>query len=88
MPRKLLNLLRMQDPTYRKMSRTKLLEILMKQPNIDTGKSIVVDVESDDEIDETYDVIARENLLLKKRMFLWKVSDYSRTDPEFKKVKR
>ena len=59
----------MQDPAYKKMSRTKLLEILIMQPNVDAEKSVVIDVKSDDEIDETYDAIARENLPLKKRIF-------------------
>ena len=87
-PRKPINLLRMQDPAYKKMSRMKLLEILMKQPNANAGKSIVINVKSNDEINEAYDTIARENLPLKKQMFLWKVDDYRRTDPEFRKVKR
>lgn len=42
----------------------------MKQPNLDVGKDIVVDVESEtNEIDETYHAIKRDQLPLKKRMF-------------------
>ena len=70
-PRKPINLLKMQDPTYKKISRKDLLEILMRQPTPDARKSIVVDVESDtDEIDEAYDSIRKESLPLQKRMFL------------------
>ena len=60
----------------------------MQSQNPDAGKSVVVDVDSEDEFDETLDEIRRENLPLKKRMWLWKVDDYSRTDPEFHKHKR
>ena len=78
----------MESPEYRKMSRTKLFEILIKQSNPNARKSVVVDVESEDEVDEAYDKITRENLPLKKWMSLWKANNYSRTDPKFRKHKR
>ena len=60
----------------------------MERSNPDNGKSVVIDVNLDVEFDETLDEIRRESLPLKKRMWLWKVDDYSRTDPEFQKHKR
>ena len=61
-PRKPISILQMQSSEFKKMSRMKLLEILMRRLNPDIGKSVVIDVESDDEIDETYDAMAKENL--------------------------
>ena len=47
--------------------------ILMKQPNPDAGKGIVVNVKSDsEEIDETYDSLRKDKLPLRKRLLLWK----------------
>ena len=64
-PRKPINILRMQDPTYKKISIKNLLKILMKEPNPDAGKSIVADVKLDsDEIDEAYNSLRKESLLL------------------------
>ena len=65
----------MESPEYRKMSQTQLLEILMSRQNPEAEKSIIVGVKSDDEVDETYDEIRRENLPLKKQMWLWKAND-------------
>ena len=76
-PKKAINILRMERPEYKWMARTKLLEILMQSLNPNAGKSVVVDVDSEDEFDETLDEIRRENLPLKKRMWLWKADDYS-----------
>ena len=65
------------------MSKKGLLEILMSRPNLNASKSVVVDVKSDfDEIHKTYDSLRRDELPLRKRMFLWKADVY-RTDPEF-----
>ena len=42
----------------------------MKQVNLNYGKSVVIDIESDsEEIDETFDYLRQEHLPLKKRMF-------------------
>ena len=56
----------------------------MDRPNPDAGKSVVEDVDSEDEIDE----IKREHLPLKKKMWLQKADNYSRIDPEFQKIPR
>ena len=59
----------------------------MKEANPDFGKSVVVDVESDSkEINETFDSLRQEYLLLRKRMFLWKTDVY-RDNPEMNKPK-
>ena len=64
-PRKPINLLRMQNPKYKKMSRKNIFEILMKELNPNAGESIEVDIKSDiDEIDEAYDSIRKESPLL------------------------
>ena len=69
--RKPINILRTQDLKFEKMSRKDLLEILMSQPNSDVKKSIVVDVKSDtEEINETYNSLRKEELPLRKRIFL------------------
>ena len=69
------------------MSRKALLEILMKQENPDSRKSVVVDVEYDSEdIDETFNSLKQEELPLRKRMFLWKADIYW-IDLEFNKPK-
>ena len=87
-PRKAIKILRSNRPEYRRIARTKLLEILMQSPNPDTRKSVTVDVDSEDEFDETLDEIRGENLPLKERMWYWKVDDYNRTDAKFQKHKR
>ena len=84
-PRKPINILKTQDPKYKKMSRKALLEVLMKEKNPYAQKSIIVDVESDSkEIDETYDAIRKDQLPVRKRMFLWKTNKYT-NDQEFNK---
>ena len=71
MPRKPINILKTQNPKYKKILRKTLLEILMKQENPDSGKSFMSDIESDSkEIDKTFDSLRREELPLRKRMFL------------------
>lgn len=63
-------MLRTQDLKYKNMSRKDLLEILIKEPNPNAGKSIVVDVESKtNEIDEAYDSLKRDELPFQKRIF-------------------
>ena len=69
-PKKAINLLRAECKENRRKSRTKVLEILMDRPNPDVGKTIVVDIDSEDEFDEAIDEINKEDLPLKKRMWL------------------
>ena len=52
----------------------------MDRPNPDAGKTIVVDIDSEDEFDEAINKINKKDLPLKKHMSLWKVDDYNRTD--------
>ena len=86
-PRKPINTLKAYDSKFKRMSRKDLLEVLMKHPNPEVGKSVVIDVESDsEEIDETYNTLKKKELPLKKRMFLWKAVVY-RIDLEFNKPK-
>ena len=60
----------------------------MERPNPDTSKTIVVDIDFEDEIDEALNELKKEELPLKKRIWLRKVDNYSRTDSEFQKHKR
>ena len=60
----------------------------MDRPNPNIGKTIVVDIDSEDEFDETLNELKRDELPLKKRIWLKKVDDYSRSDKEFQKHKR
>ena len=60
----------------------------MDKPNPDAGKDVVVDIDSEDEFQEELDNLNKDNLPLKKKMFLWKADNYQRTDPEFQKVSR
>ena len=53
----------------------------------DAGKPIMVDINSKDEIDEALNELKKEELPLKKRIWLRKVDVYSRTDSEFQKHK-
>ena len=64
------------------------MEILNERRNPDEGKRVVVDICSDNEFDEVLDEIRKEDLPTNKRIWLWKVDDYSRTDLEFCKPKR
>ena len=82
-PRKAINILRSEHPENRRKARTKLLEILMDRLNLEAGKPVIVDIDSKDEIDETLNELKKEKLLRKKRIWLRKVDDYSRTDSEF-----
>ena len=68
MPTKAINLLRAECKENRRKSRTKLLEILMDRPNLDAGKTIVVDIDSEDEFDEVLNELNKQDLPLKKRM--------------------
>ena len=86
-PKKAINLLRAECKENRRKSRIKLLEILMDRPNLDAGKTIVVDIDSEDEFDEVLNELNKEDLPLKKRMWLWKTDDYSQTDAELNKSK-
>ena len=63
-PRKAINILRSECKENRRKSRTKLLEILMDRPNPDAGKTIVVDIDSEDEFDEAVNELRREELPL------------------------
>ena len=56
-PKKVINILRSERPEYRRMARAKLMEILNERRNPDVGKSVVVDIFSDDEFDEVHDEI-------------------------------
>ena len=58
----------------------------MKQENPDSGKSVVVDVESVEEINETFNPLKQEQLPLRKRMFLLKTNVYE-NDPENYKLR-
>ena len=55
--KKAINILRSEHPEYRRMARNKLLTILMERPNPDVGKDVMVDINSEDEFDETLDEI-------------------------------
>ena len=77
-PKKAINILRLEHPENRRKARTKLLEILIEKPNPDAGKTIVVDIDSEDEFDEALNELKRDELRLKKRIWLKKVNDYSR----------
>ena len=57
----------------------------MDRPNPDAEKAIIVDIDSEDEFDEALNELIKEELPLKKGMWLWKTDDYSRIDPEFQK---
>ena len=87
-PRKAINILRSESPENRRMSRTKLLEILMEKPKPDAGKDVVVDIDSKDEFQEALDDLNKDKLPLKKKMFLWKADNYYRTAPKFQKISR
>ena len=69
-PRKAINILRSERPEYKRIARNRLLNILMERPNPDAGKGVVVDINSEDEFDETLDEIRKENLPLKKKIWL------------------
>ena len=69
-PKKAINLLRAECKENRRKSRTKLLEILMDRPNLDAGKTIVVDIDSEDKFDEVLNELNKQDLPLKKRMWL------------------
>ena len=69
-PKKAINLLRAECKENRKKSRTKLLEILMDRPNLNAGKTIVVDINSEDKFDEVLNELNKKDLPLKKRMWL------------------
>ena len=77
-PRKAINILRSKCPENRRKAWTKLLEILMERPNPDAGKTIVIDIDSEDEFDETLDEIRKEDLPQKKKIWLWRKDDYSK----------
>ena len=59
----------------------------MERRNPNAGKTIVVDIDSEDEFDEALNELRKEDLPLKKKMWLWKVDDYNRSDAEFQKSK-
>ena len=86
-PRKAINILRSECKENRRKSRTKLIEILMDRRNPDAGKTIVVDIDSEDEFDEALNKLKKKELPLKKRIWFWKVDDYSQSDSEFQKNK-
>ena len=67
-PKKAINILRSERLENRRKARTKLLDILMERPNLDAGKNIVVDIDSEDEFDETLNEIRRDGLPPKKRI--------------------
>ena len=69
-PRKATNILRSESSEYRRMARTKLLAILMEKPNPDAGKDVMVDIDSEDEFQEALDDLNKDQLPLKKKMFL------------------
>ena len=83
-PKKAINLLRSECKENRRKSRTKLLEILMDRPNPDAGKTIVVDIDSEDEFDEAINEINKKDLPLKKCMWLWKVTTTTVLTPNSK----
>ena len=59
----------------------------MKHANPETGKSVVVDIESNiEEINETYNALRKEELPLGNRIFLWKANVY-KIDPMLNKPK-
>ena len=58
----------------------------MKDLNLDASKDLVIDIDSDSEVNENIDPVNRDNLPSRKRMFTWK-QDVYRHDPKFNHLK-
>ena len=65
------------SPEFKNISRKLIVESLMKQPNEDAGKDIVVDVGSDTEdIELTFDEISNKRLSAKKLVYTLPRDEY------------